>query len=196
MSNNFKAALQSTLQPTLPTTLLNIWQADTQQRAFRQIMNAFARPGVIETLEAEALLLTLATLLDGATTLADFDGMLSEHDLARLEVGAATAEQARFVLTNGEVAPAFMPSLGTLESPDMGATIILKIQAIGSGNRLKLTGPGVDGACEVAVNGLHPAWIAAHQEWNSAFPLGVDMLLVAEHQVMALPRTTRIEEIK
>lgn len=193
MSNNFKAALQSTLS--------GIWQADTQQRAFRQIMNAFARPGVIETLEGEFLegdgmLLTLATLLDGATTLADVDGLLSEHDLARLEVSAATSEQARFVLTHGKVAPAFMPSLGTLESPDMGATIILKIQEIGSGNRLKLTGPGVDGVCEVAVNGLHPAWLAAHQEWNSAFPLGVDFLLVAEHQVMALPRTTRIEEIK
>jgi alpha-D-ribose 1-methylphosphonate 5-triphosphate synthase subunit PhnH len=188
MNNHLKTALQS----TLPV----VWQAETQQRAFRQIMNAFARPGVIEVLEGEALLLTLATLLDGATTLADFDGLLSEHDLARLEVGAATAEQARFVLTNGKVAPAFAPALGTLESPDMGATIILKIQALGSGNRLKLTGPGIDGACEVAVEGLHPAWLAAHQEWNSAFPLGVDMLLVAEHQVMALPRITRIEEIK
>ncbi|NOU39708.1 MAG: phosphonate C-P lyase system protein PhnH [Methylotenera sp.] len=188
--------LNTTLQPTLPTTLLSIWQADTQQRAFRKIMNAFARPGVIETLESEALLLTLATLLDGATTFADFDGILSEHDMARLEVATATAEQARFVLTHGEAAPAFTPSLGTLESPDMGATILLKIQAIGSGHRLKLTGPGVDGACEVAVNGLHPAWITAHQSWNSAFPLGVDFLLVAEHQVMALPRTTRIEGIK
>ncbi|MDP3819114.1 MAG: phosphonate C-P lyase system protein PhnH [Methylotenera sp.] len=188
MSNNFKAALQSTLS--------GIWQADTQQRAFRQIMNAFARPGVIEALEGDGMLLTLATLLDGATTLADVDGLLSEHDLARLEVSTLAAEQARFVLTHGKVAPAFTPSLGTLESPDMGATIILKIQAIGSGNRLKLTGPGIDGDYEVAVNGLHPAWIAAHQEWNSAFPLGVDFLLVAEHQVMALPRTTRIEEIK
>ncbi|MDP1541279.1 MAG: phosphonate C-P lyase system protein PhnH [Methylotenera sp.] len=189
--------LNTALQPTLPS----IWQADTQQRAFRKIMNAFARPGAIEILEGEtlesgALLLTLATLLDGATTLADFDGMLSEHDMARLEVATVAAEQARFVLTHGEAAPAFTPSLGTLESPDMGATILLKIQAIGSGHRLKLTGPGVDGACEVAVNGLHPAWIAAHQNWNSAFPLGVDFLLVAEHQVMALPRTTRIEEIK
>jgi alpha-D-ribose 1-methylphosphonate 5-triphosphate synthase subunit PhnH len=192
--NNY---LEAALQPTLPS----IWQADTQQRAFRQIMNAFARPGITETLEgqaleSEALLLTLATLLDGATTLADFDGMLSEHDLARLEVGTSAAEQARFVLTHGAAAPAFTPSIGTLESPDMGATIILKIQAFGSGSRLKLTGPGVDGEYDVAVEGLHPAWLAAHREWNSAFPLGVDFLLVAEHQVMALPRTTRIEEIE
>ncbi len=187
--NNY---LEAALQPTLPS----IWQADTQQRTFRQIMNAFARPGVIEVLEGEALLLTLATLLDGATTLADLDGTLSEHDLARLEVGASAAEQASFVLTNGNVAPAFMPSLGTLESPDMGATIILKIQTMSHGSRLKLTGPGIDGDYEVAVEGLHPAWLASHQEWNSAFPLGVDFLLVAGHQVMALPRTTRIEEVK
>lgn len=184
--------LKTVLQPALPA----IWQADTQQRAFRQIMNSFSRPGVVETLETEAMLLTLATLLDGATSFADLDGLVSEHDLARLEATAVKVEQARFVLTHGEVAPAFQPSFGTLESPDMGATIMLKVQEIGHGNKLKLSGPGVDGICEVTVEGLHPAWIAAHQDWNSAFPLGVDFLLVAGHQVMALPRTTRIEEIK
>jgi alpha-D-ribose 1-methylphosphonate 5-triphosphate synthase subunit PhnH len=185
MSNALKTALQ--------TTLSEIWQADTQQRAFRQIMNAFARPGVVETLESEALLLTLATLLDGATTFADLDGLVSAHDLARLEAATMPAEQARIVLTRGDAAPAFLPSLGTLESPDLGATVILKIAAIGSGNPLKLTGPGIAGVCEVVVDGLHPAWIDAHQEWNSAFPLGVDFLLVAGPQVMALPRTTKIE---
>lgn len=192
MSNQLKTTLQS----PLPTTLPSIWQADTQQRTFRQIMNSFARPGVIETLEGEAMLLTLATLLDGATSLADLDGLVSAPDLARLEATAAKAEQARFVLTHGETAPAFKPSFGTLASPDMGATILLKIQAIGHGNKLILSGPGIDGTCEVAVAGLHPAWLAAHLEWNSAFPLGVDMLLVAGLQVMALPRTTRIQEIK
>lgn len=185
--------MSNTLNTALQTTLADIWQSDKQQRAFRQIMNAFARPGVIETLESEALLLTLATLLDGATTLTDLDGLVSAHDLARLEAQLAMAEQARFVLTNGEKTPTFTPSLGTLESPDMGATIILKVNKIGDGNQLMLTGPGISGVCEVAVEGLHPAWIAAHQEWNSTFPLGADFLLVAEHQVMALPRTTKIE---
>jgi alpha-D-ribose 1-methylphosphonate 5-triphosphate synthase subunit PhnH len=34
--------------------------------------------------------------------------------------------------------------------------------------------------------------LGKRQEWNGAFPLGVDMILFDASQIVALPRTTRI----
>lgn len=183
----------SDLMTAIPSA---IWRAEVQQHAFRQIMNAFSRPGEIQSLQHDALVLTLATVLDAATTLADCDGLVSALDLARLETGTALPECAQFVLAKGEIKPGFSPSLGTLESPEGGATVLLKVAALDQGKKLRLTGPGIDGVNEIAVQGLHPAWMAARQEWNAAFPLGVDVLLLAGTHIVALPRTTRIEEIQ
>jgi len=179
-------------QPTLSA----IWQTDTQQRAFRQIMQAFAHPGIVETLSDSAMLLTLATLLDGATTLADPDGLVSASDWVRLEAASATPDSAHFVLANGGTAPVIAPCLGTLESPEGGATLLLAVQALGSGTHFLLSGPGIPDTREVAVQGLHPAWISARDGWNGAFPLGVDMLLLVDDQIVALPRTTQLKEVQ
>jgi len=45
---------------------------------------------------------------------------------------------------------------------------------------------------EVACSGLNPAWLSKRQEWNGAFPLGVDMILFDAARIIAIPRTTRI----
>jgi alpha-D-ribose 1-methylphosphonate 5-triphosphate synthase subunit PhnH len=57
---------------------------------------------------------------------------------------------------------------------------------------LHLSGPGIESTTSISVDGLHPAWIAARQEWVSAFPLGVDFVLCDEHNFVAMPRTTQI----
>lgn len=170
-----------------------VWHPATQQSAFRQIMQAFAQPGDIQQLCEDAQLLTLASLLDGAVTLADPEKLVLPLDLARLETRMVMPERAKFVLLHGAQPPAFTPLLGTLESPEQGATLLLVIEALGSGQPLRLSGPGIAGVREVAISGLHPAWLLAREDWNAAFPLGVDMLLLTKNKLMALPRTTRIE---
>lgn len=176
----------------LANTIAAVWQPDTQQHAYRQLMQAFANPGQLETLSDEAALLTLATLLDGATSLADVHGLISTLDWARLETVSAIAETAHFVLADGAQAPTFTPGIGTLESPEEGATLLLSVASLNSGSSYTLSGPGVDGSRNVAVRGLNPAWLASRESWNAAFPMGVDIVLLAGKQVMALPRTTRI----
>ncbi|NET53236.1 MAG: hypothetical protein F6K09_32605, partial [Merismopedia sp. SIO2A8] len=37
---------------------------------------------------------------------------------------------------------------------------------------------------KVALNGFHGAWFSRRQEWVSAFPLGIDLILVDATQVM------------
>jgi alpha-D-ribose 1-methylphosphonate 5-triphosphate synthase subunit PhnH len=177
----------------LATAIPTIWQPHTQQNAYRQLMQAFANPGKIETLAEDALLLTLATLLDGATSLADVHGLISELDLARLETVNEPAETAHFVLADGAQASMFTPSLGTLESPEGGATLFLTVTAFNDGTPYTLSGPGVDGARNVTLQGLNSAWLDARESWNAAFPMGVDIVLLVGNQVMALPRTTSIK---
>jgi len=177
----------------IATAIPAIWQANTQQHAYRQLMQAFANPGQIETLSADAMLLTLATLLDGATSLADVHGLISVLDWARLETVNDVPETAHFILADGAQVPEFSPCLGTLESPEGGATLLLTVAAINHGTSYTLSGPGVDGARNITVQGLNSAWLDSRESWNAAFPMGVDIVLLAGKQAMALPRTTRIK---
>ncbi|HCW91511.1 MAG TPA: carbon-phosphorus lyase subunit PhnH, partial [Marinobacter sp.] len=41
-------------------------------------------------------------------------------------------------------------------------------------------------------DGLTSQWLAERARWNRNFPMGVDLILVDDTQVVALPRTTRI----
>lgn len=175
---------------------VNVWDATVQQAAFRELAQAFSHPGKIHVLSHPALSLVPATLLDGATSFSDAGSLLSELDLARLETMLVPPSAAHFVLADGATGPDFSPVLGTLESPELGATLLLLVQSLREGKGLLLSGPGIASQREIHVRGLDPAWLAARADWNAAFPLGVDILLLAGHEVMALPRTTQIKGIE
>lgn len=192
--------LEARSAPILPFP----WQAATQQRVFRQLLNTFAYPGRIETLDVierhserdktEALLFVLAVLLDSAVTLADPNELVSEDDWRRLEVRRETPEGAHFVVAKGSTVPAFNPTLGSLESPEQGATVILAVERIGEGESLWLSGPGIaEQRMALRVTGLNPAWLVERERWNIGFPMGVDLVLVDATGVAALPRTIRIQ---
>ncbi len=182
-------------------TGLKAWHPLTQQGVFRQLMRAFSYPGRVETLcdavaaddmRGSALTRVLATLLDGEATLADPDCMLDPHTLALLEARTVPVEQAQFVVVLAEHAPRFEPALGSLESPERGASVILRVACLGEGSTLHLAGPGIDGAAQLQVRGLDAGWLAARTNWNAGFPLGIDLILVDDQRAAALPRTTRI----
>jgi alpha-D-ribose 1-methylphosphonate 5-triphosphate synthase subunit PhnH len=180
-------------------SLACVWEPAAQQLSFRKLMTAFSFPGRIETMTPEipnkdftVLRMILATLTDGEVTVADPHQMIDDHDWSKLETNRETPEKARFIVARGDMAPLFSPSLGSLECPEMGATIILRVEHLDRGEALMLRGPGIQSVKEVACSGLGAAWLGKRQEWNSAFPLGVDMILFDASQVVALPRTTRI----
>lgn len=177
-------------------SLSHPWAPLAQQRMFRGLMNAFAYPGRIESLGVaapDALRFVLAALVDGETSLADPDALVATDDWRRLQARRAVPEEAGFVVARGDRAPAFEPVLGTLESPERGATVILRVARLGEGTAWRIAGPGVDGERRVRVTGLAPAWLAARSRWNATFPMGVDWLLIDEARLVGLPRTTRIE---
>lgn len=171
---------------------LNAWGAPRQQTVFRQLMRAFSFPGRIQTLtEGEALTQTLATLVDREATLADPQNQLDALTLKRLQARMTAPELAQFIVADGSVPPLFEPCLGTLESPEGGATILLWVTALGEGAHWQFTGPGIAITQALAITGLDPAWLEHRQVWNEGFPLGVDLILIDSKSVVALPRTTR-----
>lgn len=173
-----------------------IWQAERQQRVFRELVECFSRPGVVRDLVrwaegAGARRALLATLMNGETTLADPHGLIDARDWPLLQARRAAAESARYVIADGGRAPDFEPALGSLESPEFGATLVIEVAAVGSGPLcLELAGPGIAGRRALRLDGLHPGWLARRADWNAGFPLGVDMLFADASHIAALPRTT------
>ena len=105
---------------------------------------------------------------------------------------ASSVETANFVLADGNRLLEAAPRLGTLENPEQGATVVLRVSRFGEGTRLRLTGPGIQHEQVLQISGVNPGWWVQRTEWNGHFPLGVDLILVTEHEVAVLPRTTRI----
>ncbi len=176
-----------------------IWQAEFQQAAFRCVLEAFSRPGKISALpecKHNTAIAVLATLVDGESTLADPHQLLADNDCQRLQIKPTAPELAAFILCQGTRPVNFEPCQGTLASPEQGATLVLMLGNLSGGDSTyQLTGPGIESTVQIAPQGLDISWFKQRASWNGAFPLGVDMLLVTEEGVLALPRTTQIKEI-
>lgn len=177
-----------------------IWQGETQQKIFRDLLHCMSLPGEIADLsqylgKSSALVGVLATLLDKTVSWSDEDGLLTKSDCYLLQAPIAPSETAQFVVIDATLPPQtdFCPNLGELPNPEKGATLVLQGKALGMGNQsLQLSGAGVKETRLVHFAGFHPEWFIRRQEWVANFPLGVDMILVDSTRVMALPRTIRV----
>ena len=176
----------------------NLWQVDIQQGVFRELVEAFSRPGTIQDLAAYlqddyAHHAVLATMVDAETTLADPHALLDKMQWPLLQARQVPTEHARFIIAEGKHIPDFLPALGSLHSPEYGATLIIKVDAIGRGPlSMRLTGPGISQQRELCVAGMNRDWISQRENWVAGFPLGVDIVLCSATQITALPRTTCI----
>ena len=166
------------------------------------MLDGFARPGTLVPAQPPgAVLMFLSAVLDESVSLADPLGLVGTDARRMLLAPTAPEAQARFVLLDGRRPPdgGFQPTLGTLESPELSATLVLTVDALSDALTtadaavlLQLQGPGVPGTRVLAVSGLHPDWLARRAAWVGAYPMGVDIVLAAPDAMAALPRTTRI----
>lgn len=176
----------------------SIWQGNLQQRIFRELVEAFSRPGEIRDLTdwidgTNARRVVLATLMDGESTLADPHGLIPDEDWPLLQARRDSIDSARYIAVDGRRAASFDPCLGSLESPEFGATLLIAVEAIGTGSfSVALTGPGIKEQRGLFLAGLHPDWLARRVDWVSTFPLGADILFCDAKRIVALPRTTHV----
>lgn len=175
------------------------------QTTFRTVMNAMARPGTkhaLTTNSAPAPLMPAAAAL--VRSLADYetpvwydDSFTAEaRDWVRFHTGAPVARQpheAAFALiaaTDG-MPPLTAFALGTEDYPDRSATVIVQIPQF-DGTQFVLAGPGIKDEQMFAAAGLPDNFLDQMETNRGLFPRGVDLVLVASNEIVALPRTVRL----
>ncbi|TQI78513.1 methylphosphonate degradation complex subunit PhnH [Serratia fonticola] len=181
---------------------------EQSQQAFRLILKALSEPGVTVTLQdsptwgalnaaSTAVLLTLA---DQETPLQLCTELKSEQVLTniRFHTGAPLAtrqEEVCLALSGPQLQPADLNTLphGSEISPEFSATLVVQINALEGGNPLRLSGPGIEKQREISPL-LPPALRDYLLERPQRFPLGLDIVLTCGEHLLALPRTTRVEE--
>jgi alpha-D-ribose 1-methylphosphonate 5-triphosphate synthase subunit PhnH len=178
------------------------------QRAFRLLMDAFARPGTIADLSglatapaplpaaSAAFLLTLA---DGDTPVFFETPMSAVAEWTAFHAGAQATndpEEARFVVLSqaSDCRSWARYPVGTAAYPDRSATLLLPVASLDGGDGLVLSGPGIETVIRIAPEGLPQGLLAVMSANRAAFPLGYDLVLVADGRAIALPRTTRLTQ--
>jgi alpha-D-ribose 1-methylphosphonate 5-triphosphate synthase subunit PhnH len=81
---------------------------------------------------------------------------------------------------------------GSNEYPDRSTTLILQVESLTRGPTFELRGPGIDGTAELQA-AIRPADLFERLAVNAVlFPRGIDVVLVHEDTIVAIPRTTRL----
>ncbi|MDE3240997.1 MAG: phosphonate C-P lyase system protein PhnH [Paracoccaceae bacterium] len=171
-------------------------------RAFRAVLNALARPGVIEAVTGAqppapmsvAAGVVLLTLADPTTPL----WLAPSHDLPALRdwiafhTGAPLVgpQQAAFALGRWDaLQPLDRFAPGTPDYPDRSATLIVDVPALEPATH-RLTGPGIRDAATLRLPGDEALRLNAGR-----FPLGLDLFLCAGDRLAGLPRTVKAEAL-
>lgn len=190
------------------------------QACFRHLLDAMARPGQRHTLPTDCQFGTLSPAASQVLlTLADQDTPLwlapSLHqpeviDNLRFHLGSPltndVASAALAVLDLPALASLVWPVArdsalpfpgGNEASPETGCTLIIDCPRLDEGPTLRLAGPGLRAPLlsqlgALPQNLLH--WL--YSDWRAHhFPCGIDLILCAGQQLVALPRTTRVQEL-
>lgn len=159
---------------------------------FDALLWALSRPGLPRDVAQDAEVAIVDALIDRECDVYCADPLLMSQVLktgARL-AGADTADHA-FLGKIADLSVLDVLRIGTDLYPDDGATIVVKAQ-IGTGERLRLSGPGVDGAVQINIGGLPDGFWAKRADCLR-YPMGFDIFLIDEGRVIGLPRSTIIE---
>ncbi len=179
------------------------------QSTFRSVMDAMARPGCVQRIGAAAG--TPAAMMRGtaaiALTLFDhdtpvwLDQLMSEtSDVTKwlkFHTGAPVVGDSSIcsfaIIGDARALPALDRfAFGSNEYPDRSTTLILQVDSLAQGLALALRGPGIDGTA-VLQAAIQPPDLFERLAINATlFPRGIDVVLVHDDTIVAIPRTTRL----
>jgi len=179
------------------------------QSTFRSVMDAMARPGSVQRVVASAgfpvpLMRGTAaialTLFDHDTPIW-LDARMSEtSDVTKwlkFHSGAPVVKDssiASFALIGDAAALPGLErfSLGSNEYPDRSTTLIVQLESLAEGPTFELCGPGIDGIATIHA-AIEPVDLFERLTVNEKlFPRGIDVVLVADDSIVAIPRTARL----
>jgi alpha-D-ribose 1-methylphosphonate 5-triphosphate synthase subunit PhnH len=178
------------------------------QALFRKVMDAVARPGLIQDMSmapdtpegidraAGAVALTLfdfETLvwLDPALRGGAAEGWMRFHCGCPTTTDPATAAFA-LIADIAALPPLAAFNQGDAKYPDRSTTLVIQLPALEGGTSVRLSGPGVNGEAAMALP-LAPELWEQIQTNGAQFQFGVDLIFVAGDRLVALPRSTRVD---
>jgi alpha-D-ribose 1-methylphosphonate 5-triphosphate synthase subunit PhnH len=179
------------------------------QSTFRSVMDAMARPGSVHCIASASGMppgmmrgtaAIALTLFDHDTPLwldprmseaPEVEKWLKFHTSAPIVSDPSICSFA--LIGNAAELPALDRfSFGSNEYPDRSTTLILQVESLREGLAFELSGPGIDGTTVLQAT-IEPLDLFARLAINAPlFPRGIDVVLVADDAVVAIPRTTRL----
>ena len=162
--------------------------------AYDALMRALAEPGEPCRLPEPGLAVAGECLLDLEVSFFTPDPEVRRR-LTLTGARPTTPESADYLflpqVDADTIADAIKASAGDPLYPDRSATLFIGAR-LGSGGRLRLSGPGIRGSRDLLVDGI--AWsFWQERERGRRYPLGWDIFLVDGDQVVGLPRSTELE---
>ncbi|HEY9645034.1 MAG TPA: phosphonate C-P lyase system protein PhnH [Chroococcidiopsis sp.] len=179
------------------------------QRTFRTLLDALAHPGQVGQIGprltpppglGSGCAAACLTLLDLETRLWLEPGLGAEPGLDT-EIAAwlvfhtgcrmvRSPAQADFAVMGGQGECPDLDAFcwGTADYPEASTTVLLQVAGLSGGEPIVLRGPGIKTEQAIAPQvpqGFWEQWVANHR----AYPMGIDVFLFADDQVMGLPRT-------
>lgn len=179
------------------------------QSTFRSVMEAMARPGSVRRIAPvvsapgpmmRGTAAIALTLFDHDTPLWCDAPMSESSDVLKwlkFHTGAPvvrdTSVSSFALVADADSLPALQGfALGSNEYPDRSTTLILQVDSLAEGPAFELRGPGIDGIARLQAS-VKPGDLFARLAINDVlFPRGIDVVLVADDAVVAIPRTTRL----
>jgi alpha-D-ribose 1-methylphosphonate 5-triphosphate synthase subunit PhnH len=179
------------------------------QTIFRSVMDAMARPGSVHCIASASgtppgvmrgTAAIALTLFDHDTPLwldprmseaPEVEKWLKFHTSAPVVSDPSISSFA--LIGNAAELPALDRfSFGTNEYPDRSTTLILQVESLREGLAFELSGPGIEGTTVLQAR-IEPLDLFARLAINAKlFPRGIDVVLVADDAIVAIPRTTRL----
>lgn len=161
---------------------------------FEALMWALSRPGTVQTLPVPGMAGIAEALLDRECRVFCDDAALADRiaPFGALPVPLPLADHAFLSLASGPALDRVAQvRVGSDLYPDEGATVVASVR-IGTGQRLRLTGPGIETVTEIAVDGLAPGFWSLRAA-RCRYPAGFELFLISGAEVIGLPRSTIIE---
>ena len=179
----------------------NIYDIEqTNRNNFKNSLEALARPGELQQVTPlfGSGLLAMASILLYSEVSYFYDGSL-DFELIQAVCGArnTSRDEADYLFFDSpDHTDLIQVKTGTAESPEQGATLLFACSGLtGDTTRVRLSGPGVDGAKEINLP-VTESFIYRFTEKNESFPMGIDLfLLSSQDTILGLPRTTAVEVI-
>lgn len=186
------------------------------QQIYRKVVQCYSNPGRVMSIKENCYhmdydsninkgILSLALMvLDREVTYTVASKDKEEHSrfLTQLTYGVSCKIKGDylFILNDSNITDALElvenSSIGTLIDPHKSSTLIFEVNSLEKGIKLKLTGPGIE--CKnYSFIDINEELLEVRNNKNIEFPRGIDCIFVdKEYNVLAIPRTTKIEKME